>query len=107
MSEDTTVNQVNEEVIEKSKQELFAENPDRFEDLKNCLLVVKRDPETKQIMILNQCTNIEESFIVDGYIKDGMTAYRTALRVRQAQTGIVKPTAKNPGFLKGLANHLR
>lgn len=83
---------------EKSKAELFQENPDRFEDLKNCLLVVKRDPESKKLFVLNQCETIEESFIVEGYVKDANMAFRAATRVRAAQTGIAKPN----GFLNGI-----
>jgi hypothetical protein len=80
---------------QKTKEELFQENPDRFEDLKNCLMVVKRDTDTNKIMILNQCKDIEEGFIVEGYIKDAMAAFRGALRMKQAQEGIVKANGKH------------
>lgn len=77
---------------DKTKAELFAENSDRFEDLKDCLLVVKIDPETKKLMILNQCRNFDESFIIEGYVKESMIGYRTALRIKAAKTqDIVKP----------------
>lgn len=87
-------------VPELSKEELFKDNPERFEDLKNCLLVVKRDPETKKLLVLNQSESIEESFVVEGYIKDAMAAFRNAVRLRVSQHGIVKP--KSNGFMNGL-----
>ena len=87
-------------VPEKSKEELFQENPERFEDLKSCILVVKRDPETKKLLVLNQCESIEESFITEGYIKDAMSLFRNAVRIKMAKTGIVKP--KVNGFMNGL-----
>ncbi len=88
---------------EKTKEEVFAENPERFEDMKNCLLVVKRDPESNKIMILNQCKDVEENMIVEGYIRDGMAAHRNALRIRAANTAsIIKP--KGNGFFNGLRN---
>lgn len=79
---------------QKTKAELFAENPDRFEDLKTVLIVVKRDPESNKIMILNQCQTIEEAFIVEGYLKDALDAFRNAVRIKQAQTGIVKANGR-------------
>ena len=78
------------QVPEKSKEELFAENPERFEDLKNCMLVVKRDPETKRLLVLNQCESIDESFILEGYVKDAMASFRAAVR-KEAASRIVKP----------------
>lgn len=95
MSESETI-----PVPEKSKEELFQENPERFEDLKNCLLVVKRDPETQKIMILNQCQSIDEAFITEGYVTDGMAAFRNAVRVKQMETQIIKP--KQNGFMNGI-----
>lgn len=86
---------------EKSKDELFAENPERFEDLKNCLLVVKRNEEGKMV-ILNQCESIDEAILVEGYTHDAMLAFRGAMRVRAAQSGIVKPGQN--GFLNGVRN---
>ena len=78
---------------EKSKETLFAENPERFEDLKNCMLVVKRDPETKRLLVLNQCESIDESFILEGYVRDAMAAFRAAVRA-EAKSKIVKPSGK-------------
>ena len=79
---------------EKSKAEIFAENPERFEDLKNCLLVVKRDPETKRLVILNQAESIEDCFVIEGYVRDAMMAFRNAVRARAAAVGIAKPNGK-------------
>ena len=83
----------NQEPVEKSKEELFQENPERFEDLKNCLLVVKRDPETKRLLVLNQSESIDESFIIEGYVRDAMVAFRAAVRA-EAKSNIVKPNGK-------------
>ena len=78
---------------EKSKEQNFQENPERFEDLKNCMLVVKRDPETKRLLVLNQCESIDESFILEGYVRDAMAAFRAAVR-QEAASRIVKPNGK-------------
>ena len=78
---------------EKSKSEIFQENPERFEDLKNCLLVVKRDPETKRLLVLNQSESIDECFIIEGYVRDAMAAFRAAVRA-EAKSNIVKANGK-------------
>ena len=88
---------------EKSKEELFAENPERFEDLKNCILLIKRDPETKRLLVLNQCESIDEGFIVEGYVRDAMAAFRAAVR-KEAASRIVKPNGngKMMDFVRNL-----
>lgn len=92
---------------EKTKQELFNKNPDRFEDLKNCLLVVKRDPETKKLFIMNQIENDEETFIVEGRIKQLMDANRVHRLMKNQQTKkIMTPQEMNNGR-RGFLNRLK
>ena len=52
-----------EEAPEKTKAEMFAENPDRFEDAKKCFLLVKRN----QHGILVNCVNAlsEQEWLAD------------------------------------------
>ncbi len=87
------------EAPEPSKAELFAENPDRFEDLKKCLLVVKRNDDGK-MMFLIQCETEEEGAVLQVQFMDSMLAWRGAMRAKKAQTGIVKPNGR-PHFMQG------
>ena len=89
---------------EKSKAELFSENPERFEDLKNTLLVVKRN-EDGNMVVLNQCQTVEESYVVEGYVQEASAAFRGAVRVRDLQTKkIIQP---KHGIMNGARNMFR
>ena len=48
-----------EEAPEKTKAELFAENPDRFEDAKKCFLLVKRNQHGILVICINPMSEQE------------------------------------------------
>ena len=90
---------------EKSKAELFAENPDRFVDLAEIVFAVFRDPETGEVnKTLPQCRSIQETYIAEGYTRDSLALYRAALREKSKASRIVPANGKNPGFIAGLRN---
>lgn len=91
------------EETQKTKAELFAENPDRFEDLSLCKIVIKKDPESGKFLVLNQCENIEDAFIVEGYMREALEAYRNAVRVQKAKGSIISAG----GRPSKLIDHLR
>jgi hypothetical protein len=76
----------------KTKAELFAENPDRFEDLQGVLLVVKRHPEDGRLMVLNQIANTDDCWLVKGYVEQQIN-----IRAAQCQ---MKQEAMNPKIVK-------
>jgi len=87
----------------KNKVKLFEANPDQFEIIDECLIIVKRDPETKRMQVLNNCElgQPEMDYIIKGYVHDGMQAFRYACRAKAAATRPIIPVSSN-GSLKGM-----
>jgi len=98
---------------EKTKAELFAENPDRFEDLEKVLVMVKRHPETGQLgIIINPSAGREMSFSeayeeclkLKSYVEHKLGKYLDGVELKAAQrakmTEIQKPNGSN--FMNGI-----
>lgn len=91
---------------DKTKAELFAENPDRFEDLEKVLMVVKRN-EDGQLMILNQVSTVEELWIVKGAVEQNVNI---RVAVAQQKQQIMKPkivTGNGKGIINAVRNGFR
>ena len=91
------------EVPQKTKAELFAEDPDRFEDIHSVLLIVKRDPE-KGVMVMNRCLRREDLRDVQFEVNLAVLQRHGELLAAAAQQGIVKPGANGHGFMNGIRN---
>ena len=106
------------EPIEKSKAELFAEDPDRFADRQSLLFSVERHPQYK---VLGHMMNIaregmtgnqalEEAMVVQKFIERKLTHYIDALEInikkRAEAVGIVGANGKKPqgGIINAVRN---
>lgn len=121
MSADHDMNEQKPEV--KDKATLFAENPDRFIDQQDVILMVRRHPETGQLGVLIRvaetmnvadkdqitATDVyEEALKIQGYTHRKLSGFISAIEQtvakRSAATSIVGAKTKNPGFLNNLRN---
>lgn len=98
--------QTPEENTQNPKAQAFAANPDQFEDLSKVLLSVKRDPNTGQIMVLNNCRDVKEALEAQGAVVQNIVAFAnhmmiTGLQVKSQQI------KQNGNFLQNLRNSLR
>ena len=90
-------------MIEKTKEEKFAENPDMFVDSRDCLLIVSKrsTPDGDAYGVLNNCTNIKDLALTDFHSQESCQNRRDQIRMMQMQRtqgGIIKPG--NPQFVK-------
>lgn len=91
---------------EKTKEQLFAENPDRFEDLENILFAVKRNEEGRLIVLTKQMST-DDLCRVRCITADTLREYSMLQRIEKAKqngAGIIKPGEN--GFKQGLRNFL-
>ena len=95
-----------EETPQKTKAELFAENPDRFVDLTEIVFAIFRDPETNKISrTLTQMESIEESFVVEGRTRESCETFRMMVRTKAAQTKSIQVVKGNgKGIMNGARN---
>jgi len=85
----------------KSKAELFAENPDRFEDLTECVLVIKRTEKENGkagMSVMVQAQSDNEAILAKEYAKRALDAFSAQLAMRSAQSEsrIVTPNGVRP-----------
>ena len=94
----------------KTKAELFAENPERYEDLKEVLIVVKKvqtEDGGYDYAILNQCESIRECEMIETRLRDAMFSWRASIRLRsQQETEKNKSKIVRPSMLQGVRSHL-
>ena len=115
--------QVPQPAPEKTKAELFAENPDRFIDQKDVILMVRRNPDNGCLGMMIRIAETMQDQEAEGVDKaTTMDVYEETLKLqaychrklgtflaviehgiakRQAATSIV-PAKKNGGFLNGV-----
>ena len=99
-------------VPQKTKAELFAENPDRFQDLEEVIIQVSRHPENGMLGILmrfgvnEESTKevYEEALQVQSYVTRKISQFLSLLEAETAKkkqaTEIVKPNGRMP-FMGG------
>ncbi len=79
---------------EKTKKEQFDEDPNRFIDGAECLMVVKRTPDGKGYMVMNNCRNLEDVFMAKGFADEAFQNRRDQIRmiaIKQKQAGGIIP----------------
>lgn len=84
-------------IREDNKAEAFAQNPDNFVDVRDCLLIIQKNAENKYA-VMNNCKSVEEVFMADGFARESCQNRRDQIRVIQMQkqqSGIVLPNGRH------------
>jgi hypothetical protein len=98
-----------EQKPEQTKEEAFAENPDRFEDLTNVLLCVKKENGKFMVMVNNMSD--QDACVVRCLAEDKIREFQAMMAMQRAKdnnSGIITPgdSGKN-GFRSFLKNGRR
>lgn len=63
---------------EKTKKELFDENPERFEDLEKVAMVIKKNEEGRWMAFINPMSEADAYFI-RGFAEDKIREYQAVM----------------------------
>lgn len=91
----------------KTKQELFLENPDNFENLDDVLFVIKRDKVTGHPLVLNKCmTSIDNDMVLARAHSSCNQREMYMQAIAAKNQAIITPgnNGHKPGFLNGIRN---